>query len=140
MESTFNTTELLQDKDLTIAQLRSILSQQEQSNAELRQQLDNQRTYIETLSAELEDAKRSVTVLTKQAEKSDFDRLLDGLLKAEVEQRVIRMTESPDFFDMIDIAVEQACADRLERCDIDCEQAVEQAIEECLNHARISFR
>jgi len=140
MESTFNITEQLQDKDLTIAQLRSMLSQMEQGNAGLRQQLDNQRTYIETLSAELEDAKRSVTVLTAQAEKPDFDRLLDGLLKAEIEQRIIRMTESPDFFDKIDKAVEQACADRLEHYDIDCEDAVKYAVDDALSNVRISFR
>lgn len=140
MESTFNTTEQLQDKDLTIAQLRSVLSQLEQSNAGLRQQLDNQRTHIEVLSTELEDAKRSAAVLVQQAEKPDFDRLLDGLLKAEIEQRIIRMTESPDFFDMIDKAVEQACADRLEHYDIDCEQAVESAVEDALSNVRISFR
>lgn len=140
MESTFNTTELLQDKDLTIAQLQSTIHTQVQALADLRQYNDNQRTLIETLRAELEDAKHSAAVLAKQVEKPNFERLLDDLLKAEVEQRIIRMTELQDFFDMIDKAVEQTCVENLEQRDIDCETVVEQAIEECLNNVRISFR
>lgn len=139
MENVFNTTELLEDKDMTIAQLKSTIKGLDTVYRELMSQHDALKTQHEARGAELEKAKLDISVLSAQLQQPDFSRLLRGLVSGEVEAMAKVHLASIDFTNLVDEYMQEHVRSYLESADFDVEGPIERAIEDALQNVRINF-
>ena len=160
MTDTFNTSELAEDKDLTIQQLRGSIASRDDQIKQYSTELSAAYARISTMRTELDQRAKEASIdslVLQHATKLATDFLegeaLRALIEKKVEQQVLSViADGPtlltavesaiedciESFDMSD-KVEEAIGDAVDKADIDCEDAVTHAIKEALGQADIRF-
>ena len=150
MDQTFNTTEILEDKDLTIAQLRATIAAQSAALQASEQTVQNTNQLRLELTNELNELKQANSALSAQLQAPSFDQLVANMVRDRIESMVEAYFESETFTDKvlgcIDYAMsdyEKGLGDRvtdmLENSG-EIERCLETALDDALNNVRISFR
>ena len=92
--------------------------------------------------ASLQTAHNELQTRAAQAEEQSIAALATKVLTSKLPEIITNEIEKQfnDFFDKeIERAVETAIAEHLGSCTIDCDEAVERAIEDALQHVEVRF-
>lgn len=151
MTDTFNPVEIAEDNGLTVAQLVTKLRAQRDQLTRDCQELQNEAAEIRNRLAEY--ANSNATLMAKANQSQPIDQvvskyvtdlvssLLEGddiraLVEQSLGQQVERVLTQPDF---VSGHVEEAVEACLDGFEIECEDHVREAIEEQLQHVKITF-
>jgi hypothetical protein len=95
---------------------------------------------VSKLRMQLLESERQNKALSAQLEATNFSRLIQGLVKAEIDEQAENYFESEEFRDQVAKHVDSNVEDYLEHSDLDVDEAVSSAIEDALQNVRIEFR
>ena len=150
MDQTFNTAEILEDKDLTIAQLRATVKAQSEALQASERTVQSAEGLRAELMNKIDELKVANNVLTRQLEQPSFDQLIANMVRDRIESMVEVYFESEQFTDKVQSAMkdimrdyESTLGDRINdmlECSNEIERCIETALDDALSNVCISFR
>lgn len=150
MDQTFNTAEILEDKDLTIAQLRATIKTQSEALTAVELRVQNTDALRIELLKEMDELKAANKVLSAQLEAPSFDQLMANMVRDRIESMVEVYFESEQFTEKVQNAMEDimrdyesTLGDRINdmlECSGEIERCIETALDEAISNVHISFR
>ena len=150
MDQTFNTAEILEDKDLTIAQLRATVKAQSEALQASERTVQSAEGLRAELMNKIDELKVANNVLTRQLEQPSFDQLMANMVRDRIESMVEVYFESAQFTEKVQNAMEDIMRDYehtlhdrindMLECSGEIERCIETALDDAMSNVHISFR
>lgn len=150
MDQTFNTAEILEDKDLTIAQLRATVKAQSEALQASERTVQSAEGLRAELMNKIDELKVANNVLTRQLEQPSFDQLMANMVRDRIESMVEVYFESAQFTEKVQNAMEDIMRDYehtlhdrvndMLECSGEIERCIETALDDAISNVHISFR